>query len=148
MRNQIHIFGKPGCKYCVRLKDSLNKVIGEHPEASIDLVYHDLSTEDGVVAMCKTVCVNPSKIPAALCYRLFDDGRLETIPNLPDRGDDALRIGYCLGLQPGGDGGQGISLGACRAMVRCMLEAESKTPSDDAPDDEPEEEGYCESCHL
>lgn len=95
---QIHVFGKPGCAKCHALQGRLDDLLAEPDFADFEKVYHDLETEEGLVAFCEAECLNPQRVPA---FYVAKDG--EPMPNpapgAPDAvlGDTALYT--WLGLQ-------------------------------------------------
>ena len=61
---QIHVFGKPGCAKCHALQGRLDDLLQEETYSDFEKVYHDLETEDGLVAFCEAECLNPQRVPA------------------------------------------------------------------------------------
>lgn len=61
---QIHVFGKPGCAKCHTLQGRLDDLLQEEEWSDFEKVYHDLETEDGLVAFCEAECLNPQRVPA------------------------------------------------------------------------------------
>ena len=69
----IHVFGKEGCTKCAAMKRRVLKLMEKPEFAKCRMEYHDVLTEDGLVAFCKAMCLNPNRIPALLVSD--DDGR-------------------------------------------------------------------------
>lgn len=63
---KAHIFGKHGCMKCALLRRRLETLLQQPEYASVEIVYHDVLTQDGIVAFCKTEVLNPNRIPALL----------------------------------------------------------------------------------
>ena len=69
---RILVFGKPGCAKCKQLNQRLDDLLAQPEWADFEKCYYDLSTVDGLVAFCRTECINPQRIPAFVISR-FDE---------------------------------------------------------------------------
>lgn len=94
---QIHVFGKPGCAKCHTLNGRLDDLLQDDEWTDFEKIYHDLETEQGLVAFCEAECLNPQRVPGFYISKLNpDNGRHEPLPNpvpgedLPVVGDSAL----------------------------------------------------------
>jgi hypothetical protein len=64
---KIVVFGKTGCVKCKVLQSRLDELLAHEEWKSLYVKeYCDIETLDGIVAFCKTECVNPQRIPAFL----------------------------------------------------------------------------------
>lgn len=121
---RITVFGKTGCKKCKALNRRLEKLLGEERWQDFEKVYHDLETEDGLLAFCRSECVNPSRIPAFVVMRRTDAGEFVPVES-PQPGDrDELcgqsRLYQFLGLQTDySDAGRGL---LTPAMIESVLQ--------------------------
>jgi len=99
----VNVFGKEGCAKCTMLNRRLDKLLSEERFASFQKKYHDVMTEAGLVPFCLAQCLNPSRIPAMLISRVFEDGSEEYLPNPDaDRKDEVCKdskLFQYLGLQ-------------------------------------------------
>ena len=67
---QIHVFGKPGCAKCHTLQGRLDDLLSEPEWSDFEKIYHDLETEDGLVAFCDAECLNPQRVPGFYVSKL------------------------------------------------------------------------------
>jgi hypothetical protein len=101
---RILVFGKAGCDKCDLLKGRLDKLLTKPDYADFDKVHCDLETEDGLVTLCQTECINPQRIPAFMVLRRDQaTGRYTPVPNQAPLEDDPVcggsRLYLHLGLQ-------------------------------------------------
>ena len=109
---RVLVFGKLSCKKCHLLNERLDKLLKKPEWQQFEKAYCDVETEDGMVAFCKSECVNPSRIPAMMVARLnAESGRYEPLLNPQMGKTDAVcgksKLYTYLGLQTdyGGEGG-------------------------------------------
>ena len=69
MTYRILVFGKAGCDKCKALNKRLDTLLAKEEWHDFEKVYCDVETADGLVAFCKTQCVNPSRVPAMVVTR-------------------------------------------------------------------------------
>lgn len=111
---RIHVFGKAGCDKCAVLNQRIDALLAKPEWSHFDKQYHDLGTEDGLVAFAQAECINPQRIPAMLVSRFNEaKNRYEPIPNpalgRADATPDATGIYLHLGLQTDySDAGKGV----------------------------------------
>ena len=108
---RIQIFGKAGCAKCSVLKQRLDKLLEKPEWQDFEKEYHDLGTEEGLVAFSEAECINPQRIPAVLLTRLNSaTGTYDPVPNNHPGAKDSdfgkSRLFQYLGLQTdySGDG--------------------------------------------
>lgn len=58
----LHVFGKRGCGKCAIVKRRCQEISEKH---GIELIYHDCSTEEGLVEFCLAK-LNPNTLPAVI----------------------------------------------------------------------------------
>lgn len=99
---QIEVFGKAGCQKCKILNSRLDTLLKKPEWEAFRKVYHDIETEDGMVAFCQSECLNPQRIPA-LVIREVGEGGSRHLPNpQPGEVDEVCqhsRLYQYLGLQ-------------------------------------------------
>ena len=111
---QVTVFGKTGCDKCKIMNKRLEELLVKPEWQDFDKTYHDLETEDGLVAYCRTECINPTRIPAMIVSkRNPTTGQYEFVTNpKPGQPDPVLkrtRLYSWLGLQTDySDQGQGV----------------------------------------
>ncbi len=59
------VFGKKGCDKCAVLRKRVTTCVGRMAQA-IEVRYHDVETDEGLVAFCRAEGLNPQRIPALL----------------------------------------------------------------------------------
>jgi hypothetical protein len=126
---RIHVFGKQTCEKCKVLNQRLDKLLEDSEWTEFRKVYHDVETEEGVIAFCEAECINPQRIPALLVLKQEPESdRFRPILNrTPGRNDDICgksRLYQYLGLQTdySGAGGGVISP---RMIKACLSEAKA-----------------------
>ena len=113
-KHRVLVFGKQGCDKCKVLNQRLDTLTAKPDWAEFEKVYHDLETEDGLVAFCKTECVNPHRIPAFVVARADEgSGEYKLLPARPRQEVDPVcgrsRLYGCLGLETDySDQGRGV----------------------------------------
>ena len=69
------IYGKKGCPLCVKLKANVYDIITEEKyKDKIGMVYHDLSTSEGLIEYAKSETINGQRIPAMQIFEKSYDG--------------------------------------------------------------------------
>lgn len=107
MMYRAHVFGKHGCAKCEALKRRLAKLLEEPKYADVEMVYHDILTEAGIVEFCKADCINPNRIPALVMERI-GDGYIEAFrEDTPDVYADSVMYNW-VGIQTDYDKGGGL----------------------------------------
>ena len=101
---QIKVFGKTGCLKCKVLLERLDKLLGRDEWTDFEPAYHDVATEEGLVAFSQAECINPQRIPAFIVARLDPTTeRYVPVPNPAPGEADAVcgkaRLYQTLGLQ-------------------------------------------------
>ncbi len=122
---KIVVFGKTGCAKCKVLQTRLDELL-ERPEwrELYEKEYCDVETEDGVVAFCKSECVNPQRIPAFLVMRWnAEDQSYEPVENpKPGQADPVChqsRLYQFMGIQTDySDAGKGL---ITKPMIESVL---------------------------
>ncbi len=110
----VHVFGKPGCAKCAMLNRRLDKMLAEDPRyARFHKEYHNVLEEEGLMAFCKTECLNPSRIPAMMVGYQDENGKPNYLTNpTPDTADPVCKhskLYQFLGVQTDySDEGKGI----------------------------------------
>jgi hypothetical protein len=66
---RILVFGKAGCDKCKTLNKRLDDLLEREEWSDFEKQSCDVETVDGMVAFCKTECVNPQRIPAFVVMR-------------------------------------------------------------------------------
>ena len=67
---QVHVYGKGhGCSKCDVLKHRLRNILALPENGDVELVFHDVLTEDGYVDFLKAEVLNPMRIPGVLMSR-------------------------------------------------------------------------------
>ena len=89
----VNVFGKPGCAKCAMLNRRLDKMLAEDPRyARFHKEYHNVLSEEGLVEFCKSVCLNPSRIPAMVISCADSEGKSHYLVNPdPDAFDSVCR---------------------------------------------------------
>lgn len=110
---QVRVFGKVGCQKCKVLQGRLETLLQKPEYAEFEQVYHDVETEDGLVAFSLMECLNPQRIPALVVTRGSGAGRPVPLPNPrpgePDEACGQSRLFQYLGLQTDySDAGKGV----------------------------------------
>ncbi|MFO7535686.1 MAG: hypothetical protein R6X19_08405 [Kiritimatiellia bacterium] len=124
---KIVVFGKTGCVKCKVLQSRLDELL-EHEEwkALYEKEYCDVETEDGIVAFCKSECVNPQRIPAFLVTSWNPATQAyEPLPNPKPGAADAVcrqsRLYQFVGIQTDySDVGKGL---ITKPMIESVLAA-------------------------
>jgi glutaredoxin len=100
---KVQVFGKAGCDKCKMLNRRLDKLFQLPEWQDFEKEYCDLETERGLVAFCRTQCVNPNRIPALVINRRKNDGTYEPVENMAlgerDPVCGASKLYQYLGLQ-------------------------------------------------
>lgn len=78
---RIVVFGKTGCEKCKVLNRRLDRLLAEAQWQDFEKQYCDVETEDGLIAFCRSQCVNPSRIPALLVTRCSAEGAYDPVPS-------------------------------------------------------------------
>lgn len=80
---KIRVFGKTGCVKCKVLQSRLDELLERDEWQSLYVKeYCDVETPEGIVAFCKSECVNPQRIPA---FVVMDwDPKTQTYQPLPN----------------------------------------------------------------
>ena len=122
---KIVVFGKTGCPKCKVLQTRLDELLErEEWRGLYEKDYHDVETEDGIVAFCKSECVNPQRIPAFLIMDWNAQTQsYEPLPNpKPGRKDSVCRLSRLyqfVGVQTDyGDVGKGL---ITKPMIESVL---------------------------
>jgi len=121
---QALVLGKPGCRKCEVLKSRLESLLKREEWRDFELAYHDVTSESGIVELCRAECVNPSRLPALLLRAADGEGRWQPIPR-PEAGAADAVLGdsslyQYVGIQTDySDSGQGV---VSAAMLRHVLE--------------------------
>ena len=122
---KIVVFGKTGCDKCKVLQARLDELLGREEWQSLyEKDYCDVETEDGIVAFCKSECVNPQRVPAFVVQR-WDPAtqRYEPVPNPePGRKDPVCknsRLYQFIGIQTDySEAGKGV---ITKPMIESVL---------------------------
>ena len=84
----IHVFGKAGCQKCQVLKGRIDSLLKKPEWHGFSMAYHDIETEDGMVAFCKLECLNPQRIPGFVIMQTDENGDSQPVlnpnPGAPD----------------------------------------------------------------
>lgn len=81
---KIRVFGKPGCDKCAVLNQRIDKLLASEQWKHMEKEYCDVETEDGIVALCESECINPQRLPAMLIFKWNESAQnFETIPTPP-----------------------------------------------------------------
>ncbi len=121
---RVTVFGKVGCDKCKTLNRRLDKLLAEERWQDFEKHYCDVETEDGLLAFCRSECVNPSRIPAFVVTRNSGAGDYVLVesrqPGAPDSLCADSRLYQYVGLQTDYSGtGNGV---INPAMIESMLE--------------------------
>lgn len=78
---RIVVFGKAGCDKCKVLNRRIDALLEKDEwKARFEKAYMDVETEDGIVAFCRSECVNPQRIPAFVIQQFNEQtGRYEPV---------------------------------------------------------------------
>lgn len=69
------IYGKKGCPLCVKLKAKVYDLVTDDKyKDHFGMIYHDLSTVEGLMEYAKSETVNGQRIPALQIFEQKDDG--------------------------------------------------------------------------
>jgi len=110
----VTVFGKAGCDKCKTMNKRIDDLLVKPEWQDFEKSYHDLETEDGLVAYCRTECINTTRIPAVvISKRNPQTGKYEFLANpQPDRFDPVLKrtqLYSWIGLQTDySEQGQGV----------------------------------------
>lgn len=100
---KVQVFGKAGCDKCKVLNRRLDKLFQLPEWQDFEKEYCDLETERGLVAFCRTQCVNPNRIPALVVTRRNAEGTYVPVDNIGIGKRDAVcgasKLYQYLGLQ-------------------------------------------------
>ncbi len=101
---RIVIFGKQGCEKCKMLQQRVDKLLAGGEWSDFVKVYADVETEEGLVAFCRTECVNPNRIPALVVHEYDEVAGIwrpmpRTAPGAEDPICGASRLHTYIGLQ-------------------------------------------------
>jgi len=120
---RLVIFGKEGCEKCKVLQQRVDALLATGEWSDFEKVYADVETPEGLVAFCRTECVNPNRIPA-LVVHAWDAaaGRWEPLPRAtpgaPDPVCGVSRLHTYVGIQTDYSGTGVLS----PKMIRAVLE--------------------------
>lgn len=129
---QVMVFGKTGCEKCKVLNKRLDDLLVKAEWADFEKSYCDVETEDGLVQFCRSECVNPNRVPAAVVARWnAGNGRYERIGNAhPETPDPVLKkskLYTYLGIQTDySENGQGL---ITPKMLTSLLDEARRTAS-------------------
>jgi len=101
---RILVFGKAGCDKCRTLNKRLDDLLEREEWADFEKSACDVETAEGLVAFCKTECVNPQRIPAFVVQRrVGEDDRYVSIerpkPGISDPVCGSAALHHRIGLQ-------------------------------------------------
>lgn len=111
---RITVFGKSGCDKCKVLNQRIDTLLEKDEWGEFEKNYISLDTEEGLVAFCRTECVNPQRIPAFVIEKLDEStNEYRLLENSdPDRGIQNAanaRLYQYVGLQTDySDQGRGV----------------------------------------
>jgi hypothetical protein len=110
---RVMVFGKAGCDKCKLLNRRLDRLFSEPQWQDFEKHYCDVETEIGLIAFCRSQCVNPSRIPALLVLRATAGDDYAPVPNRTPGSSDPVcgrsHLYQYVGLQTDyGEAGSGL----------------------------------------
>jgi hypothetical protein len=68
-RYRILVFGKAGCEKCKTLHKRLDEMLAREEWSDFEKQPCDVESVEGLIAFCKSECVNPQRIPGFIVLR-------------------------------------------------------------------------------